>query len=91
MLKAAALIAAIGSASAVACAAEVPPLSDIIPVIEQQRNQALSNHAVSEARVVELTRENAALRAALADRDKKIADLEKQVTATKAPAEKPAE
>lgn len=76
-----AIIAALGCASN-AQQPQVPGLSDIIPVIEQQRNQALSNHAVSQARVSELTRENDALKAALAARDAKVAELLKALADT---------
>lgn len=57
-----------------AAAQELP---DILNIVEQQRNQALANHAISQAVSIGLRKEIEALKSAILERDKKIVDLEK--------------
>jgi len=49
-------------------------LQRIIPALEAQRNQALTNHALAQAQVSRLSEENARLKAELEELKKKQAE-----------------
>jgi hypothetical protein len=51
---------------------QAPDLQDIIPALEAQRNQALTNQALSEGRNAVLQRENAKLKAENEELRKKL-------------------
>jgi hypothetical protein len=54
--------------------AQQPDLSKIVPIIEFQRNQALTNHALAEAKVAELTEENTKLKAEIVELKQKLGE-----------------
>lgn len=59
-------------------AQQAPDPRSVLPLLEQQRNAALNNHAVALALAGE---EASALKVALAERDRRLAELERQIAA----------